>query len=67
MWLLILLVGTASVLAFFDAQRHSDAVWRRAGHSLLFWTLVIVLLPAFGPALYLLLAKPRLARAAEAT
>lgn len=67
MWVLILLVGMAAVLAFVDAQRHSDVVWRRAGHSLLFWTLVIVLIPTFGPALYLLLVKPRLARAAAAT
>jgi hypothetical protein len=65
-WAVALLYGTPAVLAFIDAQRHADRVWRMAGHSLLFWTLVIVLFPGFGPALYLFVARPRLQRAAGA-
>jgi hypothetical protein len=65
-WAAALLYGTPAVLAFIDAQRHADRVWRMAGNSLLFWTLVIVLVPAFGPALHLVVARPRLQRAAGA-
>lgn len=55
------LAGLAAVLTFLDAQRFTDREWRQAGSSLLTWTLIIVLIPAFGPAAYLATFRRRLA------
>ena len=45
-------------LTLRDLWRHPAAAWRHAGRSRLCWTLVVVLVPLVGVALYLRVVRP---------
>lgn len=59
--LLILLAGL-SAFAVIDALSHSDEAWGVVGTRRAAWLLVIVSLPAIGPALYFFNVRSRIER-----
>lgn len=65
---LVMLAGLALlVMALVDLVKRPAEVWSRAGHNQLVWALIVILVGFIGPALYLMIARPALEAATDAT
>lgn len=59
-WFVILLYLVPMIWAVTHALRTPEDIWEAAGQNQMVWVVIILLAPLLGPALYYVIARPRL-------
>lgn len=70
-WTLVALLVLAGfvmfVIALIDLVRRPQSAWTASGQNQLVWVLIVVLVGVIGPLLYLVVARPALDNASDAS